>query len=916
MQKSESTPADNKFESVQFETILKKMLYATKGRLGDDFLDGLVQAMCEHLGVDFAFIGRRENELLGQEQDTTHLQFLAVSAKGESHTGSLYELEGSPCQPLLEQGLLCVPEKAQERYPNDKLIQDFNAEGFLGVTLIDSNNATVGVLAILTHEPLHSTSLLTNILQIFSYRVSSELERQLITKNLQDEVLVNQAQLDSVPALMFMLSQKGEFLRWNQYFRSKFGYSHEEMFTKNVIDAVHETDRKRVELEMKNVLDVGKGSIYLNGITKSGEVVPLLATTQTAIYENEPVIVGVALDMTEQQNVEHSLLRSQGRLARKNSQLSVINTLVERLHASHSVKHIAEEVVSLLQSIHEDTLLIFTTVSSSGENMQISASSGVSQPVIEARSIFPFGQMGSPTGIAMLSRKLEVFPMIEEDKRIDPLIKEMVKFEKVKGGIVIPLIYQNEALGAVTIGFKYDSKFPSDELEFYRTIGSSISLALANARQYELMESLATHDNLTGLPNRNALNQDSRVALKALSRNEKLLGLILVDLDRFKEINDTLDHQIGDKLLKLVGPRISDAINDTDTRVYRLGGDEFCVLVCNKSDLDSISAIAELIKISIARAFVVDGLNLEISSSIGVMITRGEQYSFSEMLRCAELAMYHAKNEGRSICEYTPSLDADTNQRFVIMSEMAEAIRNDELVLHYQPKYELKTGKIIGCEALVRWQHKQYGLLPPAKFIPLVELTQLIRPLTYWVMKTAMAQMQQWKREGILINVAINLSTRNLTDEDFIGQVDSLMQEFEIEASEIEFEVTETALMSNLDQAMQQLNEFNLRGIHCSLDDYGTGYSSLSYIKKLPLDVLKIDRSFISQMLEDKEDRIIAQSTIDLAHSLGMKVIAEGVEDENTLRELAAQGCDYIQGYHISEPVDAESLAKLYWEHR
>ncbi|MCW8998723.1 MAG: EAL domain-containing protein, partial [Kangiellaceae bacterium] len=755
----------------------------------------------------------------------------------------------------------------------------------------------------------------SSILQVFSYRVSAELERQSITQSLQDEVLINQAQLDSVPALMFMLDKKGKFLRWNRYFSSKFGYSHRQMISEDVYTAVHESDQKRLNLELEKIFATGTGTIYLNGVTSRNEIVPLLATAQVAEYEGKKVVVGVALDLTEQQNVEHNLLRSQGRLARKNSQLSLINQLLKKLHASHNLRLIADEVVSILKTLHEEALILFSVVSSSGDNMQVLAASGVSEKVLQTRSIFPFGQNGSPTGIAMISRKIELFPSIEEDERIAPDLRELIKHEGVKGGIVIPLIYQQEALGAITIGYKYHSEFPKDEVEFYRTIGSSISLSLSNARQFELLEDLATHDNLTGLPNRNALNNDCRTALRQISRDDSLLGLILVDLDRFKEINDTLDHQIGDKLLKLIGPRLSASINDNNVRVYRLGGDEFCVLVRNTSGKEKIAIVAELIKIAIAQPFDVDGLNLEISSSIGVVTTWGEQHSASEMLRCAELAMYHAKNSGGGITQYTTELDADTNQRFVIMAEMAEAIRNDELVLHYQPKYDLVSKDIIGCEALVRWQHKNYGLLPPVKFIPLVELTQLIHPLTFWVMKTAMQQLSEWKKQGIDMNIAINLSTRNLTDDDFINQVDSLMQEYDISSNEIEFEVTETALVSNLDRAIQQLNEFNQRGIRCSLDDYGTGYSSLSYIKKLPIDTLKIDRSFISQLTEDKEDKIIAQSTINLAHSLNLKVIAEGVENRETMDELAKQGCDFIQGYYISEPLDAESFGILYWEH-
>jgi len=894
---------------VDFERLLKKILQGMSGRLGEDFLAAFVQMLCENFELDYAIIGR------WKEECETHLETLAIYGENRILENVSYELSDTPCEITKKEGYCCISENVQTLFPQVQALVDLNIQGYLSVSLNDTHNKPIGALIVLTHQPLKKIKLIKSVLQIFAYRVASELERQSIIQNLIDEVSINQALLDSAPALMFMLDQDGRFLRWNRYYLSKFGYTAEDMLHHDSMIAVHEFDRKRVELEIKNIFETGSGVLYINGMTKKGEVVPLLTTALVSQYEGKPVIVGVAMDMTEQQDIEHNLLRSQGRLARKNSQLSLMNNLVERLHVSHSVTHIAQQVIEILKTVEEGAMLAFSVVNPSGKDMTVMASSNTSDVILKTRGTFIFGEKGSPTGIAMLSRKMETFPNIDKDKKITSEIKKLINHERVKSLLVLPLFYQNEALGAITIGFTYNSEFPEDEKELFQTIGTSISLALANARQFEMLENLATQDNLTGLPNRNVLNQDCIVEIKENSKNKDCLGLILVDLDRFKEINDTLDHQIGDKLLKLIGPRIEQAIDDPDAKIYRLGGDEFCVLVTKKHNAKQVAQVAEKISKAIEEVFVIDGLNLEISSSIGVVTTKGHRYDPSEMLRCVELAMYHAKNSGGGVEFYTPELDADTEQRFVIMAEMAEAIRNDDLVLHYQPKYDLKTQQIIGCEALVRWQHKQYGLLPPDKFIPLIELTQLIHPLTYWVMKAAMAQLHQWKKDGLKVNVAVNLSTRNLTDDEFLQQVDSLMSEFEIESNEIEFEVTETALISNLDRAAQQLEEFKSRSIQCSLDDYGTGYSSLSYIKKMPLDILKIDRSFITQMLDDKTDSIIAKSTIDLAHNLGMKVIAEGVEDEVTMQKLSEQGCDMVQGYFICEPVTAEKFAELYWQH-
>ena len=896
-------------ETITFEKALKSLLQSTAGQLGEEFLQGLVKELCRTLDLHGAFIAR------WGDKKSKQLQTVTAFFDNQKVQNFQFDIGGSFSERVCAERNYCITADVTRICPRDLLLKRLKASGCIGVALMDSQNRNIGVLVGYSHVRLDDVPLVNSVLDVFAFRVSSELERQTITEHLRNEVVINQTQLDSVPALMFMLSKEGKFLRWNQYFKSKFGYTHKEMTQEHILMAVHESDHKRIELEIEAVFATGSGSVYLNGVTKHGDIVPLLATAEATLYQGDPVIVGVALDMTEQQNVERNLLRSQGRLARKNSQLSLINTLVERLHSSHSVKLIAEEVVGILRTLQSSSTIVFSAVKPSGDEMEIIASNGVSERLLELRRNFPINQVGSPSGIAFESKRLEIFESVANDPRLAPHLRDAFVEEGIKAGAVLPLIYKGEPLGSIAIGYKYQSEIPEDELEFYQTIGSSISLALANARQYKLMEELATIDTLTSLPNRNALNEDCEISLKRIKHNDLHVGLILVDLDRFKEINDTLDHQIGDELLKLIGPRIEESLKDADCQIYRLGGDEFCVLVSNKESAQQIFNITNEIESAIANPFIVDGLNLEISSSIGVVTTQGIHHSAAEMLRCAELAMYHAKNEGGGIARYTPELDADTNQRFVIMAEMAEAIRNDDLVLHFQPKFDLKTHSIIGSEALVRWEHPKYGLLPPAKFIPLVELTQLINPLTYWVLKNAIAQLALWKKQGIDISMAVNLSTRNLTDDDFMIQVDRLIDEFQIDPAELEFEVTETALMSNLDRAERQLREFSKRGIQCSLDDYGTGYSSLTYIKKLPLDILKIDRSFISQMLEDNEDRIIAKSTINLAHNLGLKVIAEGVENENTLIELAEQGCDFIQGYYISKPLDAESFARLYWEH-
>lgn len=909
MQTPETNIMKDYTNEAEFEQTLNVLLSSLDAIKGEGFFQKSIKILCDKFNFDYGFIGSWADD------KKTHIQSHAIYQKGQPCEDLIYEVAGTACHKTLTEGAYYIPQNVREMYPNSKLFKTLNAESYFGLPLINSSNNIVGIFFIISQKSLIKTPQITSILHIFSYRAAVELERRVTNLNFEKKVLANQVQLDAVPALIFIAKTDGTLLRWNKYYRSKVGYSDAEMKHMNGISMIHPDDKRRFILQAMNMRQNKdeKSSISLNGITKNGMSFPLLLTMKWSMHEGEMVLIGTGLDMTEQRKVEQSLLRSQSRLAKNNSQLLLINSLIEKLHAGHNEKYIAEEIIRLLSSITGDCAIFVYMVNPYKNIIEIIASEGSRKVNLNRSQPYPFQSTDIPAGIAMESKQVEIFRHIDSDLRINPRIRQSIKKDRIKSGIVIPLFYQNKPLGAITIGYRYESKFLAEEIDFYRTIGSSISIALANAAQYKRMENLASYDNLTNLPNRNTLNKDSMRALKQGEKNNQELALILIDLDRFKEINDTLDHFIGDKLLKLVAARINTIAKDNGAKTYRLGGDEFCVLV--KNDVQNIRVMATTISSAIAKPFVVDGFNLEISSSIGIVTTKQKIHSSRELLRCAEIAMYHAKNNSVEITFYSPKLDQGTRERFTIIAEMADAIRNNDLVLHYQPKYDIKRKKVVGCEALIRWQHKKYGLMLPGKFMHLVELTQLIHPLTSWVMDSAFKQLQQWKQSGININMSINLSARNLIDNRCINQVDGLLQKYKIQPHEIEFEVTETVFIDKLQRVIEKLNKFKQKGILCSLDDYGTGFSSLNYIKNFHLDFLKIDSTFISKMLENKQDKIIAQSSIDLAHSLDMKVVAEGVENEATLCELAKQGCDLVQGFYISEPLSGNDFSSFYLEH-
>lgn len=436
--------------------------------------------------------------------------------------------------------------------------------------------------------------------------------------------------------------------------------------------------------------------------------------------------------------------------------------------------------------------------------------------------------------------------------------------------------------------------------------------AQQEAAEKDLQESearykfLALHDPLTGLINRYALHQQIGSSIK--SGRIKNAALLLIDLDRFKEVNDTLGHHIGDEILQKIGPLLIGVLNRHSALVCRLGGDEFTVYVENPGDEEQLRKIAEEIRNSIKHPFEMDSIRLEIDSSIGIALYPQHGADSHALLRSADVAMYLAKTMGGGYAFYNQDSDQHSTDRLAIMAELGIAIREDQLRLHYQPKFDLRSQRVVGFEALVRWQHPRMGLLYPDSFIPLAEVSDVIHALTECVINMAAEQQKKWQDAGFDFTVAVNLSARNLMADRCIDQLQSLFKQGAIDLTKFEMEVTESALMHDPERAIARLEKIASLGVKLSIDDFGTGYSSLSYLRRLPIDTLKIDKFFVMNMLKNVQDAQIVSSTIDLAHGLNLRVVAEGVEDGETLALLQKNGCDAIQGYYISRPMEWDKL--------
>ena len=418
----------------------------------------------------------------------------------------------------------------------------------------------------------------------------------------------------------------------------------------------------------------------------------------------------------------------------------------------------------------------------------------------------------------------------------------------------------------------------------------------------------ALHDNLTDLPNRLLFQRSLGTAIANAAQVGGKIGVMLMDLDHFKEINDALGHHFGDKLLAAIGPRIAQSLREGDL-MARLGGDEFGVLLVDLPDDQTASVVAQRVVDGLRRPIRVEELDLDISGSVGLALFPTHTEDPDLLLRHADVAMYAAKESGVGFEVYDEVIDRYKPELLTLVTQVRPAIEDNQFRMYLQPKVRLSDGRVAGAEALIRWEHPTLGRLSPADFIPMVEKTVLLKPLTYWAIEDVVRTLRSWGDYGVRLPVAVNLSPRSLLDQDLPDLVSSLLERFDVAPSLLRLELTESFLVADSGRSDAVLNRLSRLGVGLSIDDFGTGFSSLSYLKRLPIEELKIDRSFVSHMLDRAEDFTIVRATVELGRNLGLRVVAEGVQDRETFDRLGDFGCDEAQGFYIAKPLEPE----MFW---
>ena len=515
--------------------------------------------------------------------------------------------------------------------------------------------------------------------------------------------------------------------------------------------------------------------------------------------------------------------------------------------------------------------------------------------------------------------------------------EERNRWEKEVGTIImVPLIGKEHFLGGIAGLNKTGGKsFDKRDLELISMLASQAAIAVENATAFEELqkeksraeafqeelqvlnkelvntnndlEHMALYDSLTGLPNRYVIQDRLQQGLYGAERENQPLSILMVDLDRFKEVNDTLGHHVGDELLKQVGMRFQKRFRQVDT-VGRLGGDEFAVIVPNAGADGAVKVAAHMQK-ALDEPFNLDDGSYRIGASIGIAIYPDHGDDVSTLFKCADIAMYVAKQNHESFTIYDTEFDQHNRSRLSLTGDLHQALDLDQLELFYQPKLDLGSKTIVGVEALMRWHHPAHDMVPPDIFIPALEQTTLLKRYTYWALEAAAAQCRAWNDQGWDLSVSVNLSMYNLHEGGLSDQIEWCRRENRLRPNALVMEVTESAVMSDPHHVSTVLDELVACGIQLSIDDFGTGYSSLGQLKRLPVSELKIDKSFVLDMAQDTDDAIIVRSTVDLAHNMGLRVVAEGVETEGCLAMLKGMSCDVAQGFFIARPMSATKLS-------
>lgn len=837
------------------------------------------QEFLEHLTRRLAFItGVRQVGIFRVEQNR-YVECLALARDGLMLPRFSARIEQTLFEPLLNQAQITLDLSDRLTQGDEFMVALRHIHAF---RLDNRRNQWVGVLVLDHDDAFQPDDAVARVLELYNDRAVTEIERLGLEHRLHYSEQRYRAFFDTAVLPSLVVTRTGKILDFNEAARRLLALPQGGITTELTVSDILPQKQPDGRYSIAHFMRLLRQSLQvqpdplqldvqsLDGYRRS----VIIHAASTALYLSERVLVTLE-DITERLATEHHLDVQHQLMEERQARLRGLARLATELERQPDVRTFLFACRDELFQLEGVEQLAFYRVEAKcwGHTAKTSESPAWKLEYHQAT----------------LDR-VQAMGTLQLVRRQDPWLY----FPLLDNGVTVAILV-----------IECDTNLHKDQ-EFISLLWQTLSLAFDNLVQRLTLKRQARRDSLTGLGNRAQLHE--WVAESLAQDAGQAAALLLFDLNKFKEINDTLGHHFGDRLLCEIGPRLQEVLGQEDDRgIARLGGDEFAVFMPGYG-LEESWVVSERIAQALSEPYQLDGIQLQVEASIGLAHYPEQGLDGHELLRCADVAMYAAKSSGRSVVAFESMLDANTPQRIAVLSELEQALSDGQIWVAYQPVVRACDGKISGLEALVRWTHPDLGPLSPAEFIPIAEMGQGIRRITQFVLERSLSSLRQWRTLMPDLHVAVNISGRVLMDQSLPQQISGLLDRYGLPGEALILELTESTLLSDPLRAVDIINEMSTLGVQVEVDDFGTGYSSLAYLKSLPIHALKIDQSFIADLLIDPQDKVIVESTITMAHALGLQTVAEGVEDEMTLIELVKMKCDAIQGYYFSKPIPEQDV--------
>ncbi|OQY18170.1 MAG: hypothetical protein B6I36_07570 [Desulfobacteraceae bacterium 4572_35.1] len=871
------------------QQVLRTLCDDLMGLVGKQFFSALMTKLAHLAGADYAFIGQF---LPGNHEI---VRTVAVYADGKNIENLDFPIKNTPCDVVVKEGFKHYPHGVIELFPLDHLAIEMKVDSYVGIPLVNSNGVVIGPLAVFSRNPLHNQDMLETVLHMVALRASAEMERLAGEARRQEELYFLQSLLDAIPNPVFYKDVTGKYLGCNKSYETLSGISRDNLVDRNANELIPKERAAAAIVEDEKVFATKKATTY------ASEVVCADGTSLNVLYNKAPFfdssgeiggLVGTIQDVTSLKEME-----------------SAIQGLIEST-VGYTGAECYHRIASALCHWFDADCAIVAQLLGDGT---LSLLAKVKDGVLITRE--PLCMKGTPCEKVITDGACLFEDGLQEHFPDNALVNEL----EAQGYAGMPVhSHTGEIIGVLSVLSRQPIKRMERAEDVLTIMASRVSAELEREQSEQRLrenethlEFLAYHDVLTELPNRQLFRDRLQHAISRASLSGSQVAVLFLDLDRFKKINDSLGHELGDQLLCEVANRLKRCAGDVDT-VARLSGDEFAIIVDHVVGVENVIVIVEQIRKALSDVITIEDYKLFVTASIGVSLYPRDGETVVALLKGADAAMFEAKDLGRDNYRfYTAGLNERAGELLMLESALREAVELNRLVVYYQPQVDMINNTVVGLEALVRWIHPEQGIISPADFIPLAEETGLIVPLGEWVLHQACVQGREWQRNGYpKLNISVNMSARQFGQKNIVDVVKNILEKTGFSAEYLDLEITESVLMNDVDGAIDTMSKLQQLGVRLSIDDFGTGFSSLAYLKRFPIDTLKIDQSFVRDIVSNSNDAAIATTIVDLARNMNLGVIAEGVEHEEQRDYLQSHGCRLGQGYLFSKPLPPDAIEK------